>query len=220
MVVSSPVVTDGYVSNGLLMYLKGSDATSNRWVDRVGGHIFTLTNCNKLSSNDGVYFPNGAYGESETCPNIVFGQTTIEIVCDISLNSDKAVIMMPTGVGDTDNAVPVVVFSYANPVLLTIVAGPTKTWGSVLLQRDAKIIHISSSTDESFVNGSFVSKGYSNKWNTDYSKMVIGARNYLGTWRNFIDGNIYAVRVYNRNLTEDEILSNYNVDKSIYSFLN
>lgn len=35
----------------------------------------------------------------------------------------------------------------------------------------------------------------------------------------FTKEKIYSIRIYNRALTDEEVLQNYNMDKAIYNFL-
>ena len=47
--------------------------------------------------------------------------------------------------------------------------------------------------------------------------MVLGANpSKNGVTSGFLNGTIYSVRIYNRALTDDEVMQNYKIDKMLY----
>ena len=49
---------------------------------------------------------------------------------------------------------------------------------------------------------------------TSQGNYLLGKRIYQGVSGGFLDGNIYCIRIYNRQLSSSEIVYNYNVDEA------
>jgi hypothetical protein len=56
-----------------------------------------------------------------------------------------------------------------------------------------------------------------NSWNATYSSLdvrYIGRYEFSGSYSRYFNGEIEAVKIYDRALTADEVLKNYNATKS------
>ncbi len=55
------------------------------------------------------------------------------------------------------------------------------------------------------------------KETTGNTIMILGAEpEHSGARNGFLNGTIYSVRIYNRALTDDEVMQNYKIDKMLY----
>ena len=67
-----------------------------------------------------------------------------------------------------------------------------------------------------YYNGALLAQNVSGVTNTPASVFMIGAWNQSGTPRDHFNGRIALVKIYNRALTAQEILQNYNATKQRY----
>lgn len=214
---------NGYVKEGLILYLDGIDkkgknnyeGISGKWYDLSDSHSnATLYNC--IENDNNIEF-NGSssYATLPTKALGNYGASTIEIVSKIE---NKSVVIADNysisgrGLGILDNN-----------TFVTSVGGEqdanthTTTLGIYSKQHTYAMLFngTNHNTTDVYIDMQLATRnsdqnGFSN--NTNYP--IIGRRvwNTGSIWS--LKGNIYAIRVYNRQLTQEELTQNYNIDKN------
>jgi len=212
---------EGYVMDGLIMHVDGiqntrdgHSTTTNVWEDLVGFHDLTVSNYSSYTWEDNHFMGNGNGGYLNTGKqwkyfNQINNDITIEIVtyidCDRTYpdyrglvgwhwGSDGWAIQNDQGAArmQTLNELPV---TEADDHIATL--SYTKGDGS-FLNGEWKVNHNGSGCS---VNSNYVAV-FGNSWS------------YQRGWND----SIYAVRIYNRTLTREEVAQNHNVDAVRFGF--
>lgn len=190
-----------YIQNRLVFHLDGKDASSSQWVDKVGNIAFELHNTT-IDNNGGVVF-NGtnSYGFYTNELGYGYNSSTIEVVANI-VGSGTEVLFMQCA----DNR---------------IIAGLTsaglcnRTTGSSGLFDFARGLCVLSTTGEvAYRNKSKLTFSPNTYFGYTTTGTFIGARD---STRNFFNGTIYQIRIYDRVLSVDEILYNQTIDINKYN---
>ena len=186
---------DAYVQDGLVFQLDGIDKgnVEGAWVDRKAGRQFTLNNC--IVNSDNIQF-NGTDSEAVYNQLLDFGTTTtVEVVFTrekffgtIISSGDKIQIMaleLTSGYRFfSGNQKTGAVF----PDTTTIHTLSIPTSGRPILDQIAQ-----PKTSKDF-----------------YS--ISDTNTYVGGGPSYSKGKIYSIRIYNRNLTQAEMLKNQMID--------
>lgn len=187
-----------YITDGLVFYVDGINkgGVSDSWKDLVGG--FVLSGSNVVSTQQGYSF-NGA-SSGFRCDNVFAGSAnhTIE-VCFKSDALPNPFCLFAIG----DNTQYNVMFYRSNNYITFLQRANTYT----IPLSDGQGYSISLNLDQGLVNGVTVAKNSgTDYWGNNYT--YIG-RNSQGR---YYAGEIYAIRVYNRKLTEAEQRANFAID--------
>ena len=199
-----------YVQNGLVAQWDGIENAGNgrhqsqrsEWVDLKGGKSFSLTKAASFSDNalvcDGTGYA-GVMKGSIPSSKIVTAEIVFEIVathgnsCLFSTGEHKSFYERCFGVVSSGSAL-----LFADHVI-----------GKVTRGRHS--CHLSFSNGEFYINGI---KGISAGKGTLDAMPARGEGFYIGGFRNSaIVCNIHSIRFYDRNLTDEEIKRNYQIDK-------
>ena len=186
---------DAYVQDGLVFQLDGIDKgnVEGAWVDRKAGRQFTLNNC--IVNSDNIQF-NGTDSEAVYNQLLDFGTTTtVEVVFTrekffgtIISSGDKIQIMaleLTSG--------------------YRFFSGNQKT-GAVF--PDTTTIHtLSIPTSERPILDQIAQP----KTSKDFYS-ISDTNTYVGGGPSYSKGKIYSIRIYNRNLTQAEMLKNQMID--------
>ena len=226
-----------YIKDGLVAYWDGIDntgashnATASAWTDKVNGYLFNFQNNSghvwnsdnlQLSSGHrGLHTPSRYWSTPEYC--------TIEYVIAPDAVASKVVSMfdpnssastMPSGT----NARQLVVYQDNT---IGFFATTHKTYplpasvSDITQVRTVSVVYHNYTVVRAYVNNIEVSEG-----SATHSFGQFGPNNFrLGEWSNVSSSNtapfygkIYAVRYYNRSLSEEEITHNYEYDVNRYS---
>jgi hypothetical protein len=190
-----------YITDGLVLWMDGIENgnVTGAWVDQIAGHVFQgvndpemLDNCVKLNGTN-QYFQCTTFAEY---PKV--GNATIEVCDDIS---NQSLIYMPS----TNDQIA---YGYYNRgAIWCTVSSITRQ----LIPVPAPHIGTVSVTDGLCVsNGAPVSfMENADFWAGADGTAYIGCRQ--GRVR-FAQGKIYAIRIYNRHLTADEMIHNQRID--------
>ena len=190
---------DAYVQDGLVFQLDGIDKgnVEGAWVDRKAGRQFTLNNCIVNSNN--IQF-NGTDSEAIYNQLLDFGTTT---TLEVVFTREKAfgtIISSGTKVElralqETSgykyryfSGNQVTGQTFPDPTAIHTLSIPTS--GRPILDQIAQ-----AKTYKNFFTGS----------DTD-------TNTYVGGGPSNSKGKIYSIRIYNRNLTQDEMLKNQMID--------
>jgi hypothetical protein len=197
----------GYIKSKKTFHLDGISIgnNTNAWTDLIGGVVFPIVN-GVTHNNDHFQFASDhEIMSSSTHTQLNFPQTgTLEVVVR-NINEGSVIY---SGKRDTMSWT-----HYAHRVYSGIETA--KLPYLYIRQYTGKLIHTSVSKNAIYLNGElqqpggegYVRKigGYcviGNGWVSDNAPLV---------------GDIYSIRYYNRVLTEDEVLHNYNIDKQRFN---
>ena len=193
-----------YVQDGLVFHLDGINkgGTSGRWSSLVGTAYATLTS--SVTSNDNNIQMNG--NGTLTVTNGVstlFASGTIEVCCEIPSSSSSMIIY----------------YGLSNH-LAFIVYGQSFFFGMGTSNNKWQVVPATKFT-ASANSVRFMQNGVaggtlgSGSW-TAGSTRLIGGRT-SGSNRYYLNGKIYSIRIYNRQLTESEMLKNQKVDNARFN---
>lgn len=221
-------VTDGLIHrwDGIQNTANGHDSSVTTWKDLIGsydlafkdtGGTALVWNTDSLSFNGSSYaYVWAASGQSETA-----NDKTIEIVCKPSTQGSSAATITQTfspGSANADAIGKVSIFS-DKTVSAKGQSGNTYATGLSSYTAINSIVATFTSTpavNKVYVNNTELSLSTStHSMKNTYNRMVVGASKQgdgdtgTGYW---FTGKIYAIRIYNRNLTAEEIAQNYAVD--------
>lgn len=199
-----------YVQDGLIFHLDGINIGNNEgyWTDLVGGRIFNIPS-GVTHNGDGFVFASG-HGD---------------MVADDYVD-----------------------WNYATCHLEVCVSGVTKKGGTLLLYDDRKNVGLALGNLDTYLVYGHTNQSDRNAFNFDNTPSTISV-SIIGAWQNgevctkpasysywygggkgislgssgtggrIYTGTVYSVRVYNRHLTEAEVLANYNVDVNRFNII-
>ena len=188
---------DAYVQKGLVFQLDGIDKgnVEGAWVDRKAGRQFTLNNC--IVNSDNIQF-NGTDSEAVYNQLLDFGTTTtLEVVYTrekafgtiISSGTKVELIALQETTGYKYrffSGNQVTGQTFPDPTAIHTLSIPTS--GRPILDQIAQ--------PKTYKD--FISKSSTNT--------------YVGGDTSYLKGKIYSIRIYNRNLTQAEMLKNQMID--------
>ena len=216
----SRYVPSGYVTDGLVFFLDGKRGFSgNTWIDLIGDKVFTLTNCDWHDNY--VIFDGTAYGEYQGAVSSAWSQETIEIVFENSATiSAKTLFSQPYIGSSVGSSMRFGAISGGKGNVTQRLDGkeayhPQVSTLSTNTRHTVSLYNNTAIVDETTITGK--------AW-TNYNKNQTGIT-YLGANRftsedsvsSLFIGKIYAVRIYNRLLTSEEILANQQNDAVYYA---
>lgn len=214
-----------YVTDGLVLWLdginKGNDNT--KWTDLVSGIVFNgvavASDCFgpdyvQIGSNANTVYQNADF----VGPSVDNG--TIEVVYESDdINTGQIILLSPR------NENFAFAFYGGDIVWVSAVEGSTISRPRV---SNAPVFgSVSISANSKFINGVSANTGNNDiVWYNAYQAYEglmtsIGRRlTNQGFRYNQFKGKIYCIRIYNRQLTQAEVLANYAVDQSRFSLFN
>ena len=225
-----------YVQDGLVLHLDGIDKgnVANQWTDLINGVDFPNHGATELENGwqfDGVDDYMGYLNDNSKSLNLKAGDCTIECCCyDNSLNNDSgtshagmAIIYLgqnnATGTNATNSVYLSLVYNanqrYINGVY---VKGTTNVWQDQKVDIVAEHT-ISVNEERGYDNETSLSTLNANHWDSMNGGRTIGARWHPSLNRavGFLLGKIFAIRIYNRILTETEMRQNQRVDNARFN---
>lgn len=202
-----PVPAPDYVQDGLVLHLdaKRRGGTAGVWTSLVGNHAFT--NYGAVFNDDHVYFDGvDDYMKNTSFSPPTVGVGTIEVVYEADSGKYKKTAMVIFA-GKTDGG-----FCYYLSSAGNIYWSIGKTSKPTYATTQAKA-SVSVSSARAMENNVAMTSASSNYLGNRDSNNYLGKRSS----GNFFGGKIYAIRIYNRQLTADEIANNYAIDVSHYN---
>ena len=194
-----------YVKDGLVFDLRCTDLdlTNKKWIDRVGKNVFNLTDITQNLDNSVAFNGSSSICICNNLLNYQFDSITIECVCK---NSGNGII-----ISNGNN----------NFVLIQnwfLQFGNNSSYVSTSMASNNNVLHILS-LSKNIINLDGAPTTIEKYHTTvpDTNKLIIGGTD-MSPWY-YLKGNIYAIRIYNRLLTEDEMKYNYNIDLRLYEIL-
>lgn len=195
-----------YVTDGLVFWLDGIDkgASDGTWVEKIHGTIFSG---NATSVDKGFNFSSGQR-MSGSWVNGTSTNFTVE-VCYYSTQKRHFL----WGVGTKGSYLPVY---YDNGAITTIQNLHTFQRPTTVLSNKT----VSINQDRGIYNGVSINKNTGTDWwgaSPNASTAYIGKGNSGSAASYTLTGIVYAIRVYNRRLTAEEMLNNQRIDNSRFN---
>lgn len=194
---------DNYIQNGLVLWLDGADANFEHdlWIDKVAGKSFTMYNTS--ANNGGVVFN----GSTSYCTGPYISADgiggTIEVVALTAGNGYYFVYTQPQS-------------SNINMIMYNGRIGTATSRTINMWTCNPTGLHVISASN----NFLYKDKVQASKYGTD----SFGGRSYTGSYigqrsggSSFYNGTLYQIRIYNRYLTEEEVLFNQSIDMGKYN---
>lgn len=206
LVYASEILTaDSYIQEGLIFQLDGIEkgADDGSWVDLIGGKVFTgsATNLSKgFAVDTNKYLSNGTHLPANE-------NYTVEAIFMQTSGYANGRVIFCSSVGSTANYICLV---RNGKNLLFLERKNTYTVTSA----NNVPIYISANLTRALYNGNVLSPNSSTDYRSGNSTTCVGRPQAAARYQ-FL-GNIYAIRVYDRRLTEEEQRFNYNIDKKRY----
>lgn len=205
-----------YVETNLVFHLDGINrgGTAGHWIDRINGVDFTLNGCTEFT--DHVSFGGTGYGLTDSNLNFSLDNHTIELVIapNFTTPSGSSVVFITSNQRN-------VAFAYTTSRIN--VQGGTQSGyaerNTFAITKPTSIVHFIISQGigySAYVNGSSISTGSTNYF-TAGDKASIGCRMRNGSIANKFDGSIYAIRIYQGDLSAKQRFNNLLVDNSRYN---
>lgn len=207
-----------YIQDGLVFFLDGKDFVAGQaWVDKIGNVAFTMIDCTK--DGNGVRF-NGTSSHGSRNANLDFPNQsyTIELVYKlekaVNAQADSQVIFnsgisggFALGIAYNDQrGLRIFTNQVATSNANLAYEAPGVGTHRYSLNKDVAVVNESKLTTNAYAVGN---------WGAITDGSTIGSNFSATSW--FFKGVIYAIRVYNRLLTESEMIANQFVDKNNYN---
>ena len=200
---------EGYVKHGLVLWMDGIDKgnVSGSWVDKVAGHIFENINGMTLGDNYiGLDAASSQHLRNNTLMAISADFGTIEVVIRDYLKG--TIVFFPATYGiafgiraSTDDIIWTA-NEYTNKNMVAYTGTP-------------KAFSINAAN--ALIDGNNASYSLGNRWNmSEGNYNYIGCRNYNPAY-NYFSGKIHSIRVYNRQLSKNEMLHNQRIDNKRFA---
>ena len=185
-----------YITDGLVFHLDGIDKgdTQGAWTDLVSGTVFEGT----AESQSNCFFFNNTYLSNSSFSLGANSNYTVEICYKETVKQNG--VLFCSGNNTTGN------IFMAHYLSIYLQKGNSYNIDRVINTKYS----LSLNSERCFQN--LIGKTYKGVGSSyTNSRTNIGCR-YNGNYQLFFRGYIYSIRVYNRNLTEAEILNNQKVD--------
>lgn len=206
--VSSPYDQFGYIKKGKIFHLDGIDkgSTNDVWTDLVGGITFAKVNGITFEDDHIVTTTSSDIMSGSSSIAIPYQSSTLEIVLLSTLNNYNYKIAFH---GGTSNSL-----ICAHHIRNIVKASPLKT--TIIVDVYENVKHTLSYTNTyGYCDGAALTFSSSDNVNTGASVACIGSRG--GSSPSKFSGNIYAIRVYNRLLSAEEMLYNQGIDNERFN---
>ena len=223
-----------YIQDGLVFHLDGINkgGVDNQWTDLIGGVDFPNHGAIELENGwqfDGTGYLGYANDATKSLPFIA-GNCTVEIAFyDNMINQQVGTVNAGmtlfffgansvTGSNDTNCVYLAYDYAYNEKYINGMYVGnTTNVWADSLIETLAPHT-LSINKDRAFDNELALTSLGKNHWDSISGGRTIGAKQHpsagLG---NFAIGKIFAIRIYNRILTETEMRHNQNIDNNRFN---
>ena len=206
------LIDEKYIQDGLVFWLDGIKKGNNplQWSSLIGNYTFDLIDCTFL--NNSVQFNGSTSYGIMTQDSIIASATTGTIeVCYNILNpmDNTQSILFTGGIYSNRSQIGMAVYNIDRTCLSDFRnTGNRKRWNT-----SASKATTSLSLNKCISNGSIISTYtiFSSFAPNIDNSFTIGYRKYSSNEMR-LNGNIYAIRMYNRILTDNEVLHNQKID--------
>lgn len=175
------------------------ECTTESWKDIIGNNIFNVTGgtVTKSADNAPIFNASGYYYNSEPLSFLCAGNT-IEVVYVLDAFTQPFLF-------SNDITAGMILKIYSTDRYFI---NHSSMQGYKCNAQTGQLMRVSLNTDRAYENEQSIAK-YGNDWYGLGTGVSIGART---TGSEKMKGKIYAIRIYNRLLTEQEILANQAID--------
>ena len=206
-----------YIASGLAFQLDGLEqgGTDGVWTDLAGGVVWTPYGATK--SLDGWYFDGSSYMLPDSMDTYDPANSTVEVCIDSEVSQDSYFIFVDAGV----STVFCYVYSYNNYSWYLTKGISTSGYGAFFLSPISsnwgygkRIVSYNGAPQNTANSGYLNGVGYKSS-SSSYSAdgvAIIGCRVKNGEKKMYFTGKIHSIRIYNRRLTSEEMLSNQRID--------
>lgn len=202
---------DSYIQNGLVFQLDGIDKGSNSgyWTDRKGGITFPISGA-ASSGADHISFDGSGYitGSATISPSFTYDSLTIEVACTYDTRSGTNHVVLIC------NVAPNFAFGWYNRTTLRCSSGLSKPVWSTSDMTVLKTYSITSDHSLANINVSLTA-GSNTQFSNNSGAIELGGRSYNST--SGYSGDVYAIRIYNRQLTLAEMAFNQAIDNERFN---
>lgn len=223
-----------YVQNGLVFHLDGINKgnSADAWTDLIGGVDFP--NHGAVALENGWQFNGNGYlgyaNDSTKSLDFIAGNCTVEVAfyddalnqsvgtAHASLNLFYFGASSAKGTNDTNCVYISHCYSYDERYINGMYIGnTTNVWADPLV--DVIAPHtLSINKERAFDNEQALSSLGKNHWDSIRGGRTIGAKQHPSTGLgNYVKGKIFAIRIYNRSLSEAEMRQNQRVDNARFN---
>ena len=198
---------DSYIQDGLVFQLdgidKGNDAT--KWIDRKGGIGFPYIAATSEVLTNSVHFTGSGYltGDALITPSFAYDSMTIEICCTYDTRSGLNHVVVVC------NVAPNFAFGWYNRTTLRCSSGISKPAWSTSDMTVLKTYSITSDHSLANINVSLTA-GSNSQFSNNSGAIELGGRSYNST--SGYSGDVYAIRIYDRQLSVAEMQFNQRID--------
>ena len=213
-----------YIQDGLVFEVDGTDKQASNnycWVDKIGGIGFTNLGA-AVELDNGFRFngtTNSILKGNDLLQNCIYNQCTIEIVLKSLVQSGKwsPIVSFSDWDGLTKNYIGACLWNSSDTNNIHSIGFSARSNGSTghayTLPKDSLVTVSMTNKQPILINKELVSTTTSTKRSAFSNRTVahIGGRIDKSTKTTFT-GDIYAIRVYNRLLTHEEMIHNQQID--------
>ena len=203
---------DSYIQSGLVFQLDGIEkgSSSTQWTDRKGGIGFPYIAATSEVQTDSVHFTGSGYltGDALITPSFTYDSMTIEVCCTYDNHNTGNRVLIVCDVA------PNFAFGFANNKKdVRCASGTNKPLWSLTDMSGMKVYSITSDHALANINVS-LTKGTNAQLNNSSGNIELGGRSYSAS--GYV-GDVYAIRIYNRQLTLAEMAYNQGIDNQRFS---
>lgn len=211
-----------YVTDGLVAFFDGLDkgSTANAWTDKVGGKVFTNDGATSIAkgwsfngvgglyNNDALNWPASGY-TIEVCFKSNAASTTRTLFHQKTNDGIGLGLYPHSGGGATKNSLTIYCTGTSGNKKSYIDSAAASAFiGTISANVERMLINANAATgDNDNTLGQGVLNTIGGRWDSS------GGSN---AWRHVLSGEIYAIRIYSRKLSEAEMLQNINADNVVY----
>lgn len=205
-----------YITDGLVLHLDGIEkgSTPDAWTDLIGGIVFTKKAGGVTFNSDNVQFGTASNNALHNTTTTNFGTSnscTIEVCYrDIPTSGTRCAFY---AYGTTATSVGFQ-FTGGNKIIFNVGNAAGRTYNGIWTAETTGTYSISSAL--AIQNGT--SKGFLSDKNyvsrNAQAAIVGGSGRGASTYYDCLGGKIHSLRIYNRHLTEEEVLHNQAIDNT------
>lgn len=194
-------ISENYIAEGLLYRWVGEDAKNDLWADRISGKIINLFNTQK-DGNRLIFDGQSSYGSTDSVE--IGMDCTLEVVANATRNS-SVFVCFANNIGVAVNSAGKIIIGQPGSYVFETNRLQKQT---LSVTGGENCIAVQNQIELQKANADYL---YSVNKNWLVGKRDGGPYNDY-----FLDGNIYEIRLYNRRLSTDEIVSNQKIDMEKY----
>lgn len=204
-----------YITDGLVLHLDGIEkgSTPDAWTDLINGVVFTKRAGGVTFNSDNVQFGSGSNNCLQNTTTYDFGSSytiTIELCYrDIPTSGDRTAFY---AYGTTSHSVSLQ-FRGGNRVAYSVGNGTPPNNGNWTAETTGTYSVSTALAMQNGVNMGFsTNKNYISRYFV--GSIVGGGGRSASTVYDCLNGKIHSLRIYNRHLTEEEVLHNQAIDNT------